>query len=344
MSCTFVPLAAQQAHPVAMMPMAQQRQPPAPCRGVAAAPIDAQLCERLTESLDAGPELRARTLGMLRGHVGALAFDAAGCRLVQQAFEVADRHTSSELLAELQGRVCEASRNPHANYVIQKVITVATPPQIAAVARELRGVAPALARHRYGCRILCRLSEHSGSTDKDAAAVVGEVLAQAEQLFQHPFGHHVVQSIVEHGSLEQRRHVATTLLRSNLCQLAADPLSNHIVAAALEHCPEGDAQALSAALVAHGARGVAELGKNRFGVGVLRIVLRASGPASEALRGMLWTAAPQLRNSRYGKVLLREVGIMPAEKVPTGCCEARAAGGRGGSGRRGESGAAMGGA
>lgn len=285
-----------------------------PLQSLAPAPYcDSFLAETMIGGLRAGQQRREQALAMLRGHVARLAFDSAGCRLVQDAFEVADRATSSELLAELQGRVSEAARSPHANYVIQKVITVGSPAQVATVARELMGSAVLAAQHRYGCRILCRLSEHSSSADVEPVAVIDEVLAEAEQLCRHPFGNHVIQSIVEHGSSQQQHRIADVLVRGNLWQMAVDPVSSHVVAAAFHHCPEDDVRALGMRLAACGQRGMAELGRSRFGLNVLRAALQRSGPVSQQILGMLWRAAHTLSGSRYGRVLLREVGIVPAE-------------------------------
>lgn len=274
---------------------------------------DSCLIEAMVDGLRAEPPRRQQALAMLRGHVAELAFSCAGCRLVQQAFAVADQATRSELLAELQGLVVRAARSPHANYVIQSAIVVGAPAQVAAVARELKGSAASVARHRCGCRILCRLSEHCSSADAEAVAVMDEVLTEAEQLCRHPFGHHVIQSIVEHAGPRQQHLVAAVLHRGNLRQMAADPLCSHIVAAALHHCPEDQAQALGQRLVACGPRGVAELGRSRLGVGVLRAALRLPDPVPQDILGMLRRAAPTLWGSRYGRVLLREAGVVPAE-------------------------------
>jgi pumilio RNA-binding family len=299
-----VPLVQMRPDAVMLPPL----QPLAPARD-----FDGRLVETMIDGLRAGQQRREQALAMLRGHVARLAFDSAGCRLVQEAFEVANRATSSELLAELQGRVGEAARSPHANYVIQKVITVGTPAQVAIVARELMGSAVLAAQHRYGCRILCRLSEHCSSVDVESAAVMDEVLAEAEQLYQHPFGHHVIQSIVEHGNSQQQHRIAEVLVRGNLRQMGVDSLSSHVVAAAFRHCSDDDVQALGVRLVACGQRGMVELGKSRFGLNVLRAALQRSGPVSQQILGMLRRAAHPLSGSRYGRVLLREVGIVPAE-------------------------------
>jgi hypothetical protein len=140
-----------------------------------------------------------------------------------------------------------------------------------------------------------------------------EVLADVEQLYQDPFGHHVIQSIVEHGSSQQQHRIADVLVRGNLRQMAVDSVSSHVVAAAFRHCSEDDVQALGVRLVACGQRGMVELGRSRFGLSVLRAALQRSGPVSQQILDMLRRAAHPLSGSRYGRVLLREAGIMPAE-------------------------------
>lgn len=45
---------------------------------------------------------------------------------------------------------------PHGNYVIQKVVSHLSAASSRFVAEELRGHAVRMAKHRFGCRILCR--------------------------------------------------------------------------------------------------------------------------------------------------------------------------------------------
>eukprot|EP00913_Durusdinium_trenchii_P022711 g21330.t1 len=72
--------------------------------------------------------------------------------------------------------------SPHANYVLQKLVTQLTWSKGASfVAWELRGDAADLARHRFGCRIFCRLIEFHAAKE-GTEDLVEEVLQEAEDL------------------------------------------------------------------------------------------------------------------------------------------------------------------
>merc|ERR1712129_612443 len=114
----------------------------------------------LLDRLQGDAAERKEALNALRGTVVKHAFSAGGCRAVQQAIQAADLETASELLAELHGHVRWAAESPHANYVVQKIVEVMPPSHGSFVVKELRGAAAELARHRYGCRIFCRIVEH----------------------------------------------------------------------------------------------------------------------------------------------------------------------------------------
>ncbi|CAK0793639.1 unnamed protein product, partial [Prorocentrum cordatum] len=99
----------------------------------------------------------------------------------------------------------------------------------------------------------------------------------------------------------------------DLGRWALHPQSSHVVVAALASCAEGDAQAIALRLLEGGQDGVVALARNRFGAGVVRTLLRLPDPASQGALRLLWGAAPRLWPTRYGRTLLREVGIVPAE-------------------------------
>merc|ERR1719450_712657 len=107
----------------------------------------------------------------MRDQVVELSFDATGCRLVQQAMQVAGKDEISSIVGELHGFVTRAMQSPHGNYVIQKVVESLPPAMSRFIAEEILGVAGAMARHRYGCRVLCRLFEHCAD-DAAVAALV----------------------------------------------------------------------------------------------------------------------------------------------------------------------------
>merc|ERR1712226_1296417 len=121
-------------------------------------------CKMLADDLEAGGSSRNAMIECIRGHVRALSFDSAGCRVVQLAMKVADADVATRLASELQGCVRDAAYSPYANYVLQRIIEVLPHWSTVFVAQELLGVAAKVSQHRFGCRILCRVFEHCGNS------------------------------------------------------------------------------------------------------------------------------------------------------------------------------------
>jgi len=200
----------------------------------------------------------------------------------------------------LHGSVQEAMRSAHANYVIQKVVEVMPPAQAGFIVQELRGVATSVACHRYGCRILCRLLEHSMGGE-----LIGEVLEVAETLCRHPFAHHVVESVLEHGD-EEQRHRVFLALHSDLVQNAQDPHASFVIQAAFEKCSTEDAQALAHGLVRGGPHIVASLAQTRPGARVLRTLLKLPGNSSLSACDVIQQCESFLYETKHGRLLLED--------------------------------------
>ena len=99
--------------------------------------------------------------------------------------------------------------------VLQKIVTHLTWQSCGFVAEELLDSASHFARHRFGCRIFCRLIEFHAE-QQPTLMLVEEVLQESEDLCCHPFGHHVAQSVLEHGIEQHRDVVAETIDRNPL--------------------------------------------------------------------------------------------------------------------------------
>jgi len=263
--------------------------------------------DALTAALRSGGEARNAALAKLRGSVAELTFDRRGCRLVQDAIQVADHALAAELVPELHGLVRDASASPHGNYVLQTIVTTLPSATSSFVVKELIGAGAATARHRFGCRILCRLIEHSGANG-ELSRLISEVLVEGAELVQHPFAHHVVECVLEH--LPEWRPRAAEALASNLVGNARHQCASRLVEAALRHCAEEEQQKLADGLL--GEVGVVTLAHHPFGCFVLKSLLRVPGAASSEARRQLAKAAPSLGASRPGQRLLRDLGLNAA--------------------------------
>lgn len=263
----------------------------------------------MAQGLRAGGPERAAAVDALRGSVQRLAFDPDGSRVVQLALESVGHADAGQLASELRGRVREAAVSPHANHVIQKVIAVMPAVLVSFVEEELRGLGPALARHGYGCRVLCRLLEHS---DLEARPVplLEAVLRDAGGLCRHSFGQHVLEAILEHGPPGQQRRIAEAL-REGMLRGTLNRHAHSVLAKALTYCPEGDRCALAEQLLKD-PEALAALGSRSCGADAVRALLRDAGAGLRLPPGHLERARARLAATKPGRQLLRELDTEPS--------------------------------
>jgi len=255
---------------------------------------------RLTEQLKAGGKERRQTVAFLRGSVWQFSLNPEGCRVVQLTLQVADKEDAERLLEELHGRVRKAVTSPHANFVIQTAIEVMSMESTRFVGRELAGMAVWTASHRFGCRILSRLIEHSSADDE----LIDEILGEVVLLCCNQFARHVVFSILEHGRTGHRRRVAAALA-TDVARYATDRNASHVVDWLITHGTPEDADLLAEGLLHSG--GVADLAQHRFGLYVAKALIakpgrRWSAEASKQVRA----AAPWLQKTKYGSRIVRD--------------------------------------
>lgn len=246
-----------------------------------------------------------KALSALRGSVVKHAFSAGGCRAVQQAFQVADLKTASELLAEFHGHVRWAAESPHANYVVQKIVEVMPPAHGSFVVRELKGVAVELARHRYGCRIFCRLVEHPVGGE-DFAELMTELLTDALLLSRHQFGHYVMQSVLEHGSAEHRKQLVAALCE-DIGKSANHRWASHVIETALCYCAAEEQYSIAASLGCldeHANDAIELLAQTQFGSFVIKALIRVPGEPGRVAWAKIQRARSQLECNRYGQRVL----------------------------------------
>lgn len=233
-----------------------------------------------------------------------LAFSSqATSRAAQIALEEAPMAEAVALAAGLRGHVRSAVYSKHANHVVQKITEVMPVARAGFVVDELQGLGHEVARHCFGCRVLCRIMEHLSPSDGNTIQLLEEVLAELDELCSHPFGSFVVRHVLEFGLPEHRRRVVRALCR-DVGGYAKHKFGSHVVEAALRHGASEDQRALSAALLADTEQ-LKALAMHQFGRHVVRALLATPGApgaeAAEALRPM----ERQLKSSRFGKSVLQ---------------------------------------
>lgn len=262
--------------------------------------------KQISAGLKAGGEACAASLACLSepGVVRQLSFKAVGCRVVQDALELADRRVAMALAKDMRGFVVEAVHSPCANYVLQKMINVLTISEVPFVVEELAAQGMELVCHEYGCRIFCRLVEHAAH-DGRTAELLDHILLETDWLVRHKFGHHVVERVLEHGLPHQRRSVSQALREGSLVRNAWDRTAVHVIEKALLYGEKEDCEALAWDLLAQPAGHVAAMAASHSAGMLARAMLQQSPEVVQRLAELLTIPSQQqqLRATRQGRRL-----------------------------------------
>lgn len=84
----------------------------------------------------------------------------------------------------------------YGNYSLQLLIAFADQAHLAALANLFAPRAAKLARHKFGCRVVCRLIEQRRGALQ--CALLGAVAAALAELVEHQYGNFVAQSLLEY--------------------------------------------------------------------------------------------------------------------------------------------------
>ncbi|CAE7291194.1 APUM5 [Symbiodinium natans] len=267
-------------------------------------------CEQLREQLQNGSGDVRDIIRRLRGQVWSLSRDAHGCRLVQQVLEMAGQRDAFDVAKELEGHILEAVMCPHGNYVVQKIVSQLSVASSDFVVRELQGSVVRVAKHRFACRILCRLLEFSGSSAR-TIELVDELLQEAGPLCCHSFAHHVIQSVLEHG-LDKHKEIIAQALNADPMKFATHKNSSYLIEKALCYCSASDQNTLIAQLSP--PETLVELAFAPYGCYVAKAILSLDDGQVDKLttKKELWKQRRELERLRHGHRLLEELGLIDA--------------------------------
>jgi len=225
-------------------------------------------------------------------------------RAAQLVLQDASANHAMLLASSLQGHVLRAAQSKHANHVVQKIVEVLPIARVAFIVEELYGFGYETARHRFGCRLLCRILEHLSPGDEASCRLVDDVLAKVHELCSHVFGSYVIRHVLEFGLPEHKHRVAVALL-PYVGWCAKHRLGSHVVEAAVKSCAPEDRRALATKLLAD--QDIAALAMNQFGRHVVRALLAMPGPLKDETEDALVRVKEQLKHSRFGRGVLHKV-------------------------------------
>lgn len=252
---------------------------------------------------DTASSSRGETRGQTIASFRRLAFlDKASCRAAQIALQEAPVKDAIALAGSLRGHVRKAMGSMYANYVLQKVVELTPVSASSFVAEELAGMGSDTARHRYGCRIICRLLEFGSPDEPATSQLFAEVLREADTLVRHSFGGYVAQHFLEFGSAEHKQRVGQAV-RRHLVTNCLHKRGSRLVEAALQQCAEEDKRAIADELLAT-RETLLEVAQNQYGCHVAKALLRASGENRRRVAEYLRPVREQMRTSKYGKFVL----------------------------------------
>lgn len=270
---------------------------------------DLQTEQRLSQLLHGSADERSLALEELQGRVWSMSCEKQGCRIVQDAIEQAPPAKAIALVKELRGHVQEALVSPNANFVIQRIIEKLPASESEFIAREVLAKTTEVACHRFGCRAIIRLIEHTAATPS-TAALTKDILEACVYMSCHKFGRHVVLAMMEQS--EEHRHQVALKLERCACAAAKNRDGSYVIEKALQLCSREDQDALATALVGGGGAGVLELAKDEFACFVVRALasMSATTKQQQLSRQVLEEVSAvqaELNQSRSGARLVKDL-------------------------------------
>jgi hypothetical protein len=286
--------------------------------------LTAEVAAAATEQEGVPPEERvAELLALLRAGGDAqrstvarfrrLAFDSqCSSRVAQIALEEASASEAVILLRALRGNVREAMRSMFANYVVQRAVELLPTAVTNFIPQELLGIGADVARHRFGCRIFCRLLEHGSLDDAFTNALLEEVLAEVDVLARHTYGNFVIRHCLEFGHPLHRRSIAAALCE-NLVETARDQSGSRVIETALEFCEDTDKGHIAETLLANPDE-LISLSTDPLGRHVVKALLRTPGGWQRSVADTLSPAIAGLRKSKQGRPVIQALSAFAGTK------------------------------
>jgi hypothetical protein len=186
------------------------------------ADLDAETLISVVRSLvGTSPHVTDMVLDLLQRHhqhtaipLLRMALSSTGCRILQHHLRTGTVKTISVILDALQHFVLLCINSPHGNFVIQAIIEFMHYEKWAFIAKALETKVVEVARHEYGCRIICRMVEQRPLKSSAGAvnAAIDELLTHVSGLINHRFAHHAVEAVLQHGTVEERSRIAEAVI------------------------------------------------------------------------------------------------------------------------------------
>jgi len=164
----------------------------------------------------------------LSSHVMQLSLDPHGCFVMQKAFQVVSGDSRERLVQGLKEGTIECIKSKHGNHVIQVCIEEMPPASVSFIldAVETWG-AEAASSHICACRVVSQLL---GSMPRhQLEGVIQQILQCVPKLARDRFGNYVLQQILDHGDVADKRAVMCKILESDVVELARQKYGHNVI-------------------------------------------------------------------------------------------------------------------
>jgi len=237
-----------------------------------------------------------------------------GCRVMQKAIEVLDAEMQTKVVSTIKAspeNVMTCIKSMHGNHVIQVCVQKMPLDSLGWIIEAVESDVEFIANHMYGCRVVQRLCERCDPHEHLVGILDGAVKL-VDKLSQDQHGNYVVQCVLQHGRLEDKRHILQAV-RERPIFFAKNKCSSNVVERCMEIAAESEelAAAREELLGAFIGRPgdpnapLRQLMEDKFGNFIVQKMLKHSrGDAREALRKELEAEEPTLRASQSGRHIL----------------------------------------
>lgn len=270
-----------------------------------------------------------------------------GTRVVQAAIDHAETERLMAFIEGFHGHVLQLLESHHGNHVLQKMIEVVSgaSENMKFILEELArypGGWSAVVKHVFGCRVVQRIIEHC--PEDATACIVDAVEAEAGICVKHPYANYVMQSVIEHGTPNQKFRMVSAVIHLGIINLAQSHIASNVVEKAFDHGDEKCKQAMCAAILKHPGA-IVGMACNRWGSCTVKRIVDARQALGESLytnvMQQLLAGVHVLRPSKHGKKFARTATSL-IQASPPKMSESLPSAGR--FNKQSSSGAAVGGA
>jgi len=153
--------------------------------------------------------------------------------------------------------------------------------------------------------------EHSASGTK-SSELLDQLIPEAGLLCKRSFGHYVIQSILEHGTVVQRHQVMDALCRNPL-DYVLNRNGCFVIEAAISYCSSEDQERFVDELLGEGANEFIAVAQNQFGSYVVKALLKLPSGTGKKVQNRLQEVHQDLEATKFGRRVLEDLRLTLAK-------------------------------